>query len=479
MRCGASLFMWGFAVIAFLVGSIQANHLINISFSVLFLIVINPPVLWILRYISRKRQYEYMSMMMNFLEIIGYTAIIYFLGGINALFLSPIYAAVITYVGAIGPNSFPFRIAGMCSVTLSIMVALEYYGFIPHQDPFWRQALPGSSQLIHLSATICMLNVVAFMASYTGSLLKRNKIRLRDQNIELERSRTKLKKAASRLEEQNIELQITANRAQESDRMKSEFLANMSHELRTPLNHIIGFTELVVDKKFGEINDIQEEYLNDVLQSSNFLLELINDILDLSVVEAGRLKLEFSNVNIRKLLKNSLSMVTEKANKHCIKLSFKMGNIVDTLKADERQLKQVIYNLLSNAVKFTPDGGYVKVSVQLVEQFYQPGRRKGDPENFRFIQESKLDDNLYTPKLTKCIQFSVSDTGIGISPKDQQRIFRRFEQADSSTQKKFQGTGLGLSLSKNIVELHGGQIWVESEGAENGSIFHFTIPMSP
>lgn len=194
VRCGASLFMWGFAVIAFLVGSIQANHLINISFSVLFLIVINPPVLWILRYISRKRQYEYMSMMMNFLEIIGYTAIIYFLGGINALFLSPIYAAVITYVGAIGPNSFPFRIAGMCSVTLSIMVALEYYGFIPHQDPFWRQALPGSSQLIHLSATICMLNVVAFMASYTGSLLKRNKIRLRDQNIELERSRTKLKK---------------------------------------------------------------------------------------------------------------------------------------------------------------------------------------------------------------------------------------------------------------------------------------------
>jgi signal transduction histidine kinase len=258
--------------------------------------------------------------------------------------------------------------------------------------------------------------------------------------------------------------------------MKSKFLANMSHELRTPLNHIIGFTELIVDQKFGDLNEIQQEYLNDVLQSSNYLLSLINDILDLSVVEAGKLKLEVSDVNIRKLLENSLNMVKEKANKHGITLSLNIDAVLDTFKADERKLKQVIYNLLSNAVKFTPDGGTVSVSAQYVDRIVRPGRRNGDPENFRVIQKSISTDNPGSSKLTKCIEFAVSDNGIGISPEDQKRIFNRFEQADGSLRKKYQGTGLGLSLSKNIVELHGGQIWVESEGDGKGSIFRFVIP---
>ncbi len=476
VRSGASLFMWLFALVSFLVDSIQAEHLIGISLCVAFLIGMNPPTLWFLKHTIRRRRYETISIVINFLEIIGYTAIIYALGGINSLFLSPIYAALIVYVGVVGPSSLPFRIASLCAMALGLMVALEYFGIIPHLDPFLRKQLPGSNQIIQLLATVCLLYVVAFISSYTGTLLKRNKKKLREQNTELERSRLRLTEATVRLEKKNVELQIAVNRAQESDRMKSEFLANMSHELRTPLNHIIGFTELIVDKKFGDLNEVQQEYLNDVLQSSDYLLSLINDILDLSVVEAGKLMLQYADVDIRNLLANSLNMVKEKAHKHGITLSLNMDDVLDTFTADERKLKQVMYNLLSNAVKFTPDGGTVSASAKIVDRIVRPGRRDGDPENFRVIQKSKSNDSPGDSKLTKCVEFAVSDNGIGISPEYQKRIFDRFEQADGSLRKKYQGAGLGLSLSKNIVELHGGQIWIESEGSGKGCTFRFAIP---
>ena len=477
VRSGASLFMWLFALISFLVGSIQAQHLIGISFSVAFLIAINPPTLWILKHTINRRRYEYVSMGINFLEIIGYTGVIYSLGGINASYLSPLYVALIAYVGVAGSGSLPFRIATLCGMTYGLMVALEYFGMIPHQDPFWKRQLPGSSQIIQFLATICLLYVVAFISSYTGTLLKRNKKKLREQNMELDRSRTELKNAAEGLEKKNVELQRAANRAKESDRMKSEFLANMSHELRTPLNHIIGFTELIVDKKFGDLNEIQQEYLNDVLQSSDYLLSLINDILDLSVVEAGKLKLVVSEVNIRMLLENSLNMVKEKAHKHGITLSLNTDGVLDMMRVDERKLKQVMYNLLSNAVKFTPDGGAVNVSAQFVDRVVQPGRRSEDAENYRVILNSTPTNGSQDSNFTKCVEFSISDTGIGLSPEDRRRIFNRFEQADGSLKKKYQGAGLGLSLSKNIVELHGGHIWAESEGEARGSTFCFVIPV--
>ena len=450
--------------------------MIGISLSVGFLICINPPTLWILKHSNSRRRFEYLSLVINFIEIIGYTTIIYVLGGINALFLSPIYAALIAYVGVVGPPIWPFKIAGFCGAAFSLMVGLEYFGIIPHQIPFWNEQLPGSDQIIIVTVVICLLYVVAFISSYTGRILKRNEEKLKEQNTELSRSRLELKESAKQLEKKNVELKLSAEQAQESDRMKSEFLANMSHELRTPLNHIIGFTELIVDKKFGDLNDIQQEYLNDVLQSSNYLLSLINDILDLSRVEAGKFSLVLADVNIHRLMQNSLNMVKEKARKHKIQLSLRIDPAIEKLKADERRLKQVMYNLLSNAVKFTPDGGAVNISAELVERKARPSRRRDDAGSYQIILDSMQTNGPYSSNLIKCVEFIVSDTGIGINTEDQKRIFNRFEQADGSTRKKYKGTGLGLSLCKNLVEMHGGHIWAVSEGQDKGCSFRFVIP---
>ncbi len=246
--------------------------------------------------------------------------------------------------------------------------------------------------------------------------------------------------------------------AEDANRAKSEFLANMSHELRTPLNHIIGFTELVLDKNFGELNDIQNEYLSDVHTSSKHLLSLINDILDLSKVEAGKLELQVETVCIETLLENSIVMIKEKAMKHSVKVQLEANGIPETITADERKLKQVMYNLLSNAMKFTPEGGVVKIKAQNVKI---NGNGHKNEENANKAG----------------IKVSVSDTGIGIDSKDIDRIFSPFEQVESSASRKFQGTGLGLSLTKQLVELHEGNIWVESKGDQQGSTFHFVIPV--
>ncbi len=264
--------------------------------------------------------------------------------------------------------------------------------------------------------------------------------------------------------------------AEASNRAKSEFLANMSHELRTPLNHIIGFTELVVDDHFGQLNDQQKEFLSDVLHSSKHLLSLINDILDLSKVEAGKLELSLSDVNLKEMLTNSLSMVKEKTLKHGITLQTAVNGIPDTVKVDERKMKQIIYNLLSNAVKFTPDGGQVTVGARTVQGVVRSGQRWDDSEEMKIFEHLPEINASEEGAVTQCIEFSISDTGIGIDQANQERIFNAFEQVDGSSSRKYEGTGLGLSLTKKLVELHGGKIWVESEGENKGSTFRFVIP---
>lgn len=253
-------------------------------------------------------------------------------------------------------------------------------------------------------------------------------------------------------------LKIAKEEAESANRTKSEFLANMSHELRTPLNHIIGFTELVLDKNFGDLNATQEEYLKDVHNSSNHLLSLINDILDLSKVESGKLELRASTVDLSNLLKNSLIMVKEKALRHSLELSLDTNGIPKNITADERKLKQIIYNLLSNAVKFTPDNGKVSVVAQPCEW-------------------NGMENPVATDKPNLGVKISILDTGIGLKPKDLNRIFYPFEQVENSASRQFQGTGLGLSLTKCLVELHGGKIWAESGGKDKGSSFHFVIPL--
>jgi signal transduction histidine kinase len=262
------------------------------------------------------------------------------------------------------------------------------------------------------------------------------------------------------LQASNEKLRLAAMAADAANRAKSDFLANMSHELRTPLNHIIGFTELVLDQHFGPLNDTQNEYLRDVVSSSKHLLSLINDILDLSKVEAGRLELRSAEVNLKALLENSLIMVKEKAMKHGIRLATRIRNIPDTIEADERKLKQIFYNLLTNSVKFTPDGGSVCLSAQMTA-------RTEIPHPIGVPDESVSD----------YLEISVADTGIGLREEDCVRIFQPFVQVDSSSTRRYQGTGLGLSLTKRLVELHRGRIWVESEGEGKGSVFRVFLPL--
>jgi signal transduction histidine kinase len=227
-----------------------------------------------------------------------------------------------------------------------------------------------------------------------------------------------------------------------ASRHKSEFLANMSHELRTPLNAIIGFSEVLAEGMFGEINAKQEEYLKDILESGQHLLSLINDILDLSKIEAGRMELEATDFDLPSAVENALILVRERASRRGITLGRIIDDRLGTIRADERKVKQVLLNLLSNALKFTPEGGRIDV-------------------------RAALQDGV--------AEVSVADTGVGIAPEDQEAVFEEFRQV-GTTAKKVEGTGLGLALSRKFIELHGGRIWVKSQVGV-GSTFTFALPV--
>ncbi len=228
-------------------------------------------------------------------------------------------------------------------------------------------------------------------------------------------------------------------------RHKSEFLASMSHELRTPLNAVIGFSDVLLERMFGELNERQEEYVRDIRDSGRHLLGLINEILDLSKVEAGRMELEPTALSLPELLEHSLAMVRERAVRHGIAISLDIAPEVGVLWADELKLKQVVLNLLSNAVKFTRDGGSVDVRAEIAG---------GEA------------------------QVVVRDTGIGIAEADQARIFEAFQRGGRRVHGGTEGTGLGLTLSKRIVELHDGRMWMTSQLGV-GSTFGFAVPVGP
>jgi len=254
-------------------------------------------------------------------------------------------------------------------------------------------------------------------------------------------SRDELGSLAANVNRMNDELRRVYGELETASRHKSEFLANMSHELRTPLNAIIGFSQVLRQRLFGEINEKQDEYLDDILSSGNHLLSLINDVLDLSKVEAGQVELEIAAFSLRETLERGVVMVRERAVKKDVQLSLEVAPDLDILRGDARRLRQVVFNLLSNAVKFTPPGGTVTVATARVD---------GE------------------------VQVSVSDTGPGIALADHERIFDEFQQTDVGVQQG-EGTGLGLALSKRLVELHGGRIWVESQPG-SGSRFVFALP---
>jgi signal transduction histidine kinase len=238
------------------------------------------------------------------------------------------------------------------------------------------------------------------------------------------------------------EIEEKSRQIEAANRHKSEFLANMSHELRTPLNAIIGFSEVLQERLFGELNEKQAEYTDDILTSGRHLLSLINEILDLSKVEAGRMELELATFDLPLAIDNARTFVRERAIKHGITLDVDVDERLGDYVGDERKIKQILLNLLSNAVKFTAEGGRIEISAR---------------------------------KISGSVEISVSDTGIGIAPEDLPKIFEEFRQVGSDYSHKVEGTGLGLTLAKKFVELHGGKIWVTSEFGK-GSTFSFSLP---
>ncbi|MFC1834302.1 ATP-binding protein [Thermodesulfobacteriota bacterium] len=305
----------------------------------------------------------------------------------------------------------------------------------------WEEVLSGNDKLFegkgHRISDGSEFDIEAFLTTITLDSETYVLASIRDIS-ERKRAERELERALS----VSSQLKIQAEAASQA---KSEFLTNMSHELRTPLNSIIGFAELLRNKWCGELNETQLNSAKQIFSSGHHLLELITDILDLAKVEAGKMDLRTSRVNVAHLLRNCALMIKEKAIKHGLALKLTIADDVQeaVIRADEVKLKQILFNLLSNAAKFTPDGGEIRLAAR------------------------KEDDHLMV---------SVSDTGIGIKPEDHERIFAEFEQVDSSFARSQEGTGLGLALTRRLVELHGGRITVESEGEGKGSTFTFTVP---
>lgn len=303
----------------------------------------------------------------------------------------------------------------------------------------YHDEVPAFINNINSQLAIAISNTQAFeLVQAQAEKLKIFNEELQMQTEELETQAEELRAQQKELEDKNREVEM-ANRA------KSEFLANMSHELRTPLNSIIGFSEVLEDKTFGELNTKQQKYVNNIHISGRHLLQLINDILDLSKVEAGKMDMNYEEFSIPDAMRDIETIIKAQIDKKNLTFETMIDEHLSSIEADQKKFKQIMYNLLSNAVKFTPEGGKIDVKAEHADEF---------------------------------ARISVRDTGIGIKPDDQELVFAEFQQIDSKVSRAYEGTGLGLPLTRKFVEMHEGKIWVESELGK-GSTFTFTIPLKP
>lgn len=348
---------------------------------------------------------------------------------------------------AVGPYVRTATLMRLCLIAFGLTLAAT--GFVAFGAPLAAHGIPPDqvSVVVWVGLPI-IVGLVAIAAWHSRETLEVASERREEAVLALQESERTLEgrvhERTRELEESEQELARARDEALAANQHKSAFLANMSHELRTPLNAVIGFSEVLSEKYFGELTDKQSEYVTDIHQSGHHLLSLINDILDLSKIEAGRLELAPSEFHLAATCENALSLMRERALRAELTVVEEVDEDVGSIVADERKVKQILINLLTNAVKFSEPGGTVTLRA----------RNVGED-----------------------VELSVVDTGVGIAAADQQLVFEEFRQVENDYTRKQEGTGLGLALCKRLVELHGGRISLTSAPGE-GSTFTFTIPRS-
>ncbi len=447
VRSGTSVFMWVCALAAFLEGHIRKDQMTGISASVAFLILMNPPTLWLLKRMTQINLCRYLSLFINILEIIGYTSVIYFLGGIEATYLIPIYSLLITYVGAVAPRKLPFIIAGVCSIAFALVVVLEYLGFLPGKFHAMGFYFPWRNQFDILFVIAALLFVGAFIASYTGNLLKENKEKLRRQNAELVQAKEAAEKARDELEqrvkERTLELVVANEQLHRmtedlirSNKELEQFAYVASHDLQEPLRMVTSYVQLLSKRYRDKLDEDANEFIDFAADGATHMYQLINDLLAYSRV--GTRGNSFELVDCEEVFHktvNNLKVAVEES-----RAEVTHDPLPKTV-ADFAQLEQLFQNLIGNGIKF-----HGKESPRV----HISARPNGDHWDF-----------------------SVRDNGIGIAPEYKERVFVIFQRLHAKD--KYPGTGIGLAICKKIVERHGGRIWVESDPGK-GATFYFTLP---
>ena len=430
LRTVISLFFLLFAFIAFLVGTIGWLELYGICAVVLFLIILSVAALPVYRRIYDRRMYEFFTILVSSGEILGYTGVICFSGGIYTDYLSMLYVFLVVYVGVVSPSRYPFVIAGISCVLYDAMALLQYHDILPASRYYYADwPVPGAVFRVVLLNT--MLLVIAFISSNTANILKKGREKLREQNDRLNRMVEQLK--------------LAKKAADAANQAKSSFLANMSHEIRTPMNGLLGMIELLLKT---ELSDKQQSYAEASFRSGQSLLAIINGVLDLSKIEEGKLTLSNVPFSIRDVMEDAVQLFTGTARSGGIELSaYVSPTVPENLTGDPERIKQVLMNLIGNAIKFTAQGE-VSARVRLLD-----------------VQASE-----------NILRFEVEDTGIGIPSEYQGSIFDTFVQADDTTTRKYGGTGLGLAIVQRLVKLMDGRVGVDSK-ARQGALFWFEITL--
>lgn len=339
-----------------------------------------------------------------------------------------------------------------------ILKLLEKNGYVTNYET---QLITKDGRIIDVILTLSLIRngdgKIHGTVSISKDITEKKKLEraIEERNLELKELNEKLE---DKVIERTMELERANRELERSNKLKSQFIATMSHELRTPLNSILGFSELLLDEIFGSLTEKQKRYVNNIYNSGNHLLQLINNILDLAKIESGKLELHYEVFSLNQALLEVENILKPLINKKNQKLTVSVDEKLSVINADRTKFKQILYNLLSNAIKFTNEGGSIFIKADLIEK-----------KNYDFMTKKECYKNNY-------LKISVTDTGIGIKKEDQEKIFLEFEQLDSSYSRRYEGTGLGLALTKKLVELHGGEIFVDSEEGK-GSTFTVLLPL--